>query len=362
MNKILPVILSGGSGTRLWPLSTEQSPKQFLALASDKTMFADTLARAGDGARFAPPLIIGAERHAALMEAELGGEDHRTARMILEPSARNTAPAIALGAVAAGDDDTVMLVMPSDHVIRDLPAFLAAVDIALPAARDGWLVTFGIEPTGPETGFGYIRMGEPLADAPGVRRVERFIEKPPRDKAEAMLAEGSHAWNAGIFLMRADRYLEELAMHVPAMEAAARAALDGVDLAARLIRPDAERFAACLADSIDYAVMERAERVAIVPVSCGWSDVGSWDALAEIASPDDHGNTVAGDAVLIDTRGCYVQGDGITITTAGVEDLIVIANGSHVMILPRGRSQDVKKIVEALKTRSGSSTQHRSAD
>jgi len=365
MSKIIPVILSGGSGTRLWPLSVDERPKQFLPLASDKTMFADTLIRAGDAARFGPALIIGADRHSALMEAELAGDAHARTRIILEPSARNTAPAIALAAIAAGSGDAVMLVMPSDHVISDLPGFLDAVDVALPAARDGWLVTFGINPTGPETGFGYIQMADPIDDAPGVRKVAKFIEKPPRNEAQAMLDQGNHAWNAGIFLMRADRYLEELAAHAPDMHRASHAAVAGVDLNARLICPEPRQFAACPSDSIDYAVMERAERVAIVPVSCGWSDVGSWDALAEIGEADDAGNTIAGSVVALDTSNCLIRADGITVTVSGVSDLIIVANGTHVMIVPKGRSQDVKKIAEALKSAqsalSGASGSDRSA-
>jgi mannose-1-phosphate guanylyltransferase len=349
MSKITPVILSGGSGTRLWPLSVEARPKQFLALASDRTMFAETLARTQDAARFGPALIIGAERHSALMEQEVA--DVKDARIILEPSARNTAPAIALAAIAAGSGDAVMLVMPSDHVIADLPAFLAAVDAALPAAQAGWLVTFGIEPTGPETGFGYIRMAEGLDGTPGVRKVARFIEKPARDVAEAMLAEGNHAWNAGIFVMRADRYLTELATHAPDIYLSARQAMEKIDANGRLIRPDPDHFAASPSNSIDYAVMEPAKQVAIVPVSCGWSDVGSWDALADIGIPDADGNTVAGQVIALDSSNNYIQADGITVTASGISDLIIVANGTHVMIVPKGRSQDVKKITEALKAK-----------
>lgn len=346
MTKIIPVILSGGSGTRLWPLSTDVKPKQFLALTSGRSMFADTLERIADKERFGPALVIGAERHADLMQAELVSLGLADARVILEPIARNTSPAIALAALAVGGSDAVLLVMPSDHVIGDLPAFLAAVDTALPAAKAGWLVTFGITPTGPETGFGYIRMGNPLNEAPAVRQVDRFIEKPSRDKAEAMLAEGSYAWNAGIFLFRADRYLAELAMHAPAMDQAARASLDGMDLDAQQIRPDAGLFAACPSDSIDYAVMERSQQVAIVPVACGWSDVGSWDALASLGSTDEYGNSVSGSVVTLNTSDSMIRGDGIKVVVNGVDNLIIVANKTHVMILPRGRSQEVKKMAE----------------
>lgn len=354
MTRITPVILSGGSGTRLWPISTPQKPKQFLNLVSDKSMFAETLARIGDLARYAPPIIVGEEMHSALLEEELRASalsGTAGTRIVFEPSARHTAPAIALAALTLGDRENLMLVMPSDHMIRDLSAFEQAIDAAVPAAEDGWIVTFGIEPTWPATGFGYLRMGNMLDTMPRVAKVERFIEKPAHEEAEAMLAEGHHVWNAGIFLMRADRYLAELATHAPGINRAVRASLADVDLSGHQIRPDASQFAACPLDSIDYAVMERTDRVATVSVSCGWSDVGSWDALAEIACTDLQGNSVVGDAVLIDVRNTHVHADGLTVTASGVEDLIIIANGSHVMIVPKGRSQDVRKIAEMLDAR-----------
>ncbi|MBA4748223.1 MAG: NTP transferase domain-containing protein [Sphingopyxis sp.] len=346
MTKITPIILSGGSGTRLWPLSTDARPKQFLPLAGPESMYAATLARCGDGAQFAAPIVVGAERHSALLAADAPPD----ARIILEPVARNTAPAIALAALAAGTD-ALLLIMPSDHVIADLPAFQRAVDAAVPAAQAGWLVTFGITPTGPETGFGYIAMGEDLAEATGVRRAAHFIEKPPMERAEAMLSAGDHVWNAGIFLLRADRLVEELGVHAAPMLAACRAAMAGAVHHGAFVRPDAEAFAACPSDSIDYAVMERAERVAVAPVSCGWSDVGSWDALADLGPHDAGCNRLSGDVVALDCADTLVLADGVTVTLCGVEGLIVVATAGEVMVVPRGRSQDVKRIVEAMKAR-----------
>ncbi len=346
MTRITPVILSGGSGTRLWPLSTDKCPKQFLPLTGPRSLFAETLTRCADADRFTPPLIVGGARHADLVAAAAPAGS----AILLEPAARNTAPAIALAALAAGDD-ALLLVMPSDHVITDLGAFLVAVDRARRAAMAGWLVTFGITPTGPETGFGYIACGDALADAPGVHRAARFIEKPAPDRAAAMLAAGGHVWNAGIFLMRADRFLAELGAHHPAMLAACRDAMARAQHDGAVIRPDGDAFAACPADSIDYAVMERADRVAVVPVSCGWSDVGSWDALADMGPHDDDGNRVSGDVIALDTANSLVLADGVTVTLVGVSDLIVVASGGKLLITPRGRSQDVKRIVEALKAR-----------
>ncbi len=335
--RITPVILSGGSGTRLWPMSTPDHPKQFLALVGDETMFAQTLARVDDPAQFAAPLIVANARHQGLIEAQLGG---RAATLLLEPAARNTAPAIALAALAA--PESVLLVMPSDHVIRDVAAFHAAVAKALPLVADGWLTTFGIAPDAPETGYGYIQQGAELAE--GVHKVARFVEKPERERAEAMIASGDHFWNGGIFLFRADAFLSALAAHAPAMLAACEAAMAGARRDGLAVHPDAAAFAASPSDSIDYAVMEKAEKVAVVPVSMGWSDVGSWDALDALSAADANGNAHGGNVVAVDTRNCLIKSDGIRIATVGLEGFIVIASGNDILIMPKGRAQDVKTV------------------
>ncbi|MBO9575934.1 MAG: mannose-1-phosphate guanylyltransferase/mannose-6-phosphate isomerase [Sphingobium sp.] len=345
LGSITPVILSGGSGTRLWPLSRDERPKQFIALTDPKTMLQLTLDRTEglDGAT--APMIIANAAHAGLVASQHGGD----MTLILEPCARNTAPAIALGALAMTDPDGLMLVMPSDHVIADLPAFRAAIARARPLAQEGWLVTFGIEPDAPETGYGYIALGDALTN--GVHRVARFVEKPDADRARQMLDQGGHVWNAGIFLFSARAYLDALVEHQPEMLAAAKAAMEGATREGAAVTPAAEAFAACPSDSIDYAVMERAARVACVPVGMGWSDVGSWDALHALTAKDDGGNALRGPAHAIDSRGNLVFSDGPAVTLVGVEDLLVIATADEILILPKGASQDARKAAAAAKAR-----------
>ncbi|MEI9927473.1 MAG: mannose-1-phosphate guanylyltransferase/mannose-6-phosphate isomerase [Sphingomonas sp.] len=343
---IIPVILSGGSGTRLWPMSRPERPKQLLALTAGETMLQLTALRTA-GERFARPIVVANARHADIVEEQLEAVGLGAQALILEPIGRNTAPAIALAAIAAGGGAAPLLVMPSDHVIADVPAFHAAIHAALPLVEQGWLVTFGIAPDAPETGYGWIKIGEPLAE--GVHRVARFVEKPPLDAAHAMLASGDHAWNGGIFLFRADMFLDALAIHAPAMLAAAQAAMAGARRDGAQVWPDAESFAASPADSIDYAVMEKAERVAVVPVTMGWNDLGSWDALHAISESDAHGNSCTGDVIAIETANCLVRsGAGKRVALVGVEDLIVVVHGDDVLVMPRGRSQEVKKIIEAM--------------
>lgn len=349
---IVPVILSGGSGTRLWPMSRPEMPKQMLALTADETMLQLT-ARRTSGGHFAAPIVVANARHADLVEQQLTEAGVTPQALVLEPIGRNTAPAIALAAIAAGGGDAALLVMPSDHVIGDVPAFHAAIEAAMPLVEQGWLVTFGIAPDAPETGYGWIQIGDELQ--PGINRVARFVEKPPLDKAQSMLASGDHAWNGGIFLFLASAYLEAIAQFNSGMLIATREAMDKARTEGKRIFPDATAFATSPDDSIDYAVMEKADRVAVVPVDMGWNDVGSWDALHAISDTDRAGNAHrshgSGDVVAIDTKTCFVRTDGIRISLVGVEDLIVVASGNDVLIMPRGRSQEVKKLIETLKAR-----------
>jgi len=341
---IIPVILSGGGGTRLWPMSTPETPKQFLALTGEHTMFQMTVLRSKDRARFSAPLIVANAAHADLVELQLSAIGITDATIILEPCARNTAPAIALAALTAASPDDVLLVMPSDHVITDEPAFHKATVTLLPQVMNGWLATYGINPTGPETGYGYIQMGNEIV--PGVQAVNCFVEKPDATRAAAMIAAGHHVWNGGIFLFKADAYVEAMGKFAPEMKAAVVAAMASAQRSGNLVRPNRNSFAACPSDSIDYAIMEKAPHVAVAPVSMGWSDVGSWDALHELGTKDAAGNVTSGVVRIGQSKGNLIHADGIRISVHGIDDLIIVANGKEVMIMPRGTSQNVRNFAK----------------
>ncbi|QHD69753.1 mannose-1-phosphate guanylyltransferase/mannose-6-phosphate isomerase [Sphingobium yanoikuyae] len=345
---IVPVILSGGSGTRLWPVSRPERPKQLLSLTADETMLQLTAVRTQgfDGASVGHPILVSNAAHADIIDEQLQQSGIVDYQVILEPIGRNTAPAIALAALEAKSDDA-LLVMPSDHVIADLPAFHAAIARALPLVAQGWLVTFGITPDEPETGYGYIQTGELCGD--GVHEVLRFVEKPDIANAQRMLAQGNHVWNAGIFLFRADAYLAAMQKHQPNMLAAVHTSMEQAKRDGAHIFPDAMAFHACPSDSIDYAIMEQEKRVACVPVSMGWSDVGSWDSLHAVSSRSADENAVRGDALLLGARNCLVHSDGPRVTLVDVDDLIVVVSQGDVMILKRGESQKVRKVTDALK-------------
>lgn len=345
---IWPVILSGGSGTRLWPLSRLQRPKQLLALAGEATMLQATARRTSDRGRFHTPVVVANEAHSEAIRHQLTAIGTDPSALLLEPVGRNTAPAIALAAqhIAASDPHGTMLVMPSDHVIADNAALLKAIDALEPFVRDGWLATFGIRATAPETGYGYIRLGDRLGDE--VFAVRQFVEKPNSATAERYVAGGDYAWNGGIFLMRVDRYLDALEVNAPAIRSSVAEALRAGQSDGLVVRPDAAAFAACPSDSIDYAVMERDDRVAVAPVDMGWSDIGSWDALWDVSPQDGAGNAAQGDTLLIDARNCLVRADGPLVAVVGGENLTVIADRDAVLVAPRGRGQDVKKIVDRL--------------
>ncbi|TWI02961.1 mannose-1-phosphate guanylyltransferase/mannose-6-phosphate isomerase [Luteimonas cucumeris] len=345
-----PVILSGGSGSRLWPLSRQNLPKQFLSLMGDLSLFQETVRRVGALPDVRPPVTVCSEDHRFMVGEQLQGVGSANGGILLEPMARNTAPAIALAAwhLVASDPNATLLVLPADHLIEDEAAFRDAVARAAVLAEQDWLVAFGIRPDYAETGYGYILRGDGLGE--GGYRIERFVEKPDLATAERYLAEGSYAWNSGMFLFRAQRYLDELLRHAPAMLAATSDAYAAAESDLDFIRVDKESFAASPSDSIDYAVMEKTDRAAVVPVSCGWSDIGSWSSLWTVAERDEDGNRYEGDVISVDTRGSLVRAsDRRMIATIGVEDLVIVDTPDATLVARKDRVQDVKAIVDKLK-------------
>ncbi|MBY0338280.1 MAG: mannose-1-phosphate guanylyltransferase/mannose-6-phosphate isomerase [Acetobacteraceae bacterium] len=358
---IVPVILSGGSGSRLWPLSREAFPKQFWPLLSKATLIQETAARAS-GPGFAAPVVVVGEQHRFLVAEQLREAGVRDARILLEPEGRNSAPAIAAAAalVAETAPDAVLWILAADHAVNDLPALHEALAQAAAAARAGRIVTFGMRPDTPETGFGYIEAGSPLPGLPGVQEVARFVEKPDAATAEAFLAGGRHLWNSGMFVAAAGVMLDELDAHAPAVSAAARAATRGATRDLDFIRLDAAAFRRAPSISVDYAVMERTGRAAVVPASIGWSDVGSWDALWKAAEQDDRGNAAIGPVELLDAEGCYVRSEGMLTAVVGLKDAVVVVTDDAVLAMPRDRAQDVKKMVERLRAKGHKlATEHR---
>ena len=344
---LVPVLLSGGVGSRLWPVSRAARPKQFLPLGGDGSMLQETQRRL-KGLDCGPAIVVCNAEHRFMVAEQLRGEAAESPKIILEPAGRNTAPAIALAALQtqAQHPEALLLVLPADHHVTNPAAFRATVELAMAPARAGKLMTFGVVPSRPETGYGYVRCGEVLAD--GIFSLAEFVEKPDQATAERYVADGAYCWNSGLFLFRADRYLEALSQHQPEMLAACERAMALAEHDLDFIRPDAEAFLASPADSIDYAVMEHTEAGGVATLDCGWSDVGAWSALWEIGAADRDGNVSEGDVLLQDARNNYIRSESRLVTALGVEDLVVVETADAVMVGARDRVQDIKQLVETL--------------
>lgn len=347
---IYPVVLAGGSGSRLWPMSRELYPKQFLSLVGEKTLLQETLERLR-GLETAPPVLICNESHrfiAAEQLRQVGLLDHN---IILESAGRNTAPAIALAALTVlnTDKDALLLVLAADHAIADAEAFQAAVRQASPFAEFGELITFGIVPTHAETGYGYIRRGE-AKDA--LFTVAQFVEKPDSATAINYVASGDYYWNSGMFLFRADRYLEELQVYCPDIFEACVAAMQDTQPDLDFIRLNAEAFEKCPSESVDYAVMEKTSRALVVPLDAGWNDVGAWSALWELGEKDIQGNVCKGDVIHHQTENTYVYAENVLVTTVGLKDMVIVQTKDAILVADKHQVQDVKSVVAELKIKS----------
>ncbi len=346
---IWPVLLSGGSGTRLWPMSRRDRPKQFLSLVTDKSLFQDTLARAEIVCSGQLPIVVCSEAHRFLVAEQLREQGLTGAEIVLEPAARNTAPAIALAALVAlaRGQDPLLLVLPSDHAIEDQAAFKAAVEQAASYASKGRLVAFGVVPLRPETGYGYIRGGAPL-DASGARPIAEFVEKPDQERARAYVDSGDYFWNSGMFLFRASRYVEELEEYAPEIAAVCRQALNSASRDLDFLRIAPEAFESCPSDSVDYAVMERTKDAVVVPLDAGWSDVGTWSAIWGLAKVEGDGNLLRGEAYAVDVRNSLIHSSGRVVAAVGVEDLVIVETSDAVLVAHRDRVQAVREAVVCL--------------
>ena len=343
---MIPVILSGGSGTRLWPLSRSQYPKQFLPLVSEHTMVQETILRLQGVDNLQPPLAVCNENHRFMMAEQLREIGMQPSGIILEPIGRNTAPAVALAALSANPDD-ILLILPADHVIADTTAFQAAINKANTLAEQGYLVTFGIVPNEPETGYGYIKAGESVDSES--HKVAAFVEKPHLETAQEYVSSGDYFWNSGMFAFKAGRFIEELNKFQPAILEACKNALNNKTQDTDFIRLDKEAFIKCPSDSIDYAVMEKTDQAVVIPLDADWNDVGSWSALWDVTDKDEQGNAVSGDVIALKTSNSFLHSSNKLVTTIGVDNLIVIETDDAVMIANKDHVQDVKKIVDQLK-------------
>ncbi|MEE3052067.1 MAG: mannose-1-phosphate guanylyltransferase/mannose-6-phosphate isomerase [Pseudomonadota bacterium] len=348
---IVPVILSGGSGQRLWPVSREHYPKQLINLVSNRSMLQETAERLSDG-RFADPLVICNDEHRFIIAEQLREIGVTPESIILEPIGRNTAPAAALAALvlAEKNPDAIMLLAPSDHVIEDRDRFLSALDVAVPAAEKGMLVTFGVTPDHPATGYGYIKKSGALDGAEGCFAIDHFAEKPDAETAEQYHSAGTYLWNSGIFLFAAARYIEILEDRRPDIVSQCRRAVEGGREDLDFVPPDERSFEAGPADSIDYALMEGTTAGAVVPVDMGWNDLGSWAALWRLGEKDSNGNVRVGDVITKNVKGSYLRSDGPLVAAVGLKDVLVIATGDAVLVVSKNAVEDVRAVIEILKT------------